>query len=330
MNFTCGIRGLVSRGMKPLFNILILLPLLCSSTVCFAQTTSTYSDELKTLKALIRKEQKKCPTLNCAGQEFQVEALNAAEMRALGNELRKDLRLAGRGLALDLWPDTILEGPFYVQYRVRMDRIERLLRNHEAIGYRIVFSDKAWNIDHCKPKTPGDREPSFRNCATGRIKDAGFVLNDLRAFRDESVIAAFQPDGDDRVHAQTDLSLNPVKRKLMSGFSRLKLPFTSDHCDATAVKATLSIYQNLVGDLIYDERGLWSCEGKEQGQSCYEKGALQSLFDGIAPKGVFGTTYQTDATHHLCDQGITCDVQLNVVCSGSDLVIELIDSTPQK
>ncbi|MBX3017319.1 MAG: hypothetical protein KF767_05475 [Bdellovibrionaceae bacterium] len=292
----------------------------------YAETTAADDVVLKTLKRELRKAQKSCPKLDCPSQSLQVVPLTSAQVRELGTERRARLRQVTKAMALDLWPDTVLEGPYQVQFRMRLDHIEFLTRNGEQIGYRLSFSDKAWNTDDCRPKT-SNTQNQLKDCETGRVHDAGFVLNDLKTTtRDEGVNPTYIADPPARRPAQADLSLNPAKRKALSSYARVNLPLTNPTCDARAVKETIARHQSQIVDLIYDERGLWICDDHERSANCYEESSLAILLGQLEPvENLFGPSqsYRTDPNYALCERNDNCLVRLRFTCMQPELAVEL-------
>lgn len=302
------------------------------TSVAIAQISSVPADpaaeaELKNLKRQIRAEQKTCPSLTCSNLAVRVRPMTPTEVNSLGSVLRARLRQAARSMALELWPDTILEGPYHVQFRVRMDQIQRLTRNNETIGYRITFSDKAWNLDRCKTGVSEQPQSKLRNCETGRVNDAGFVLNDLaRSFRDESVPATYVPDSQTKEPVQADLSLNPVKRKVLSNFARITIPLATETCTKDIVEAALQKYQFMVEDLIYNDRNLSVCDDNERSRSCYEESSLVTLLkslQGIDNMFAPQVSFRTDPGYAICEHGPACDLRLRLTCMSPDLAVEI-------
>lgn len=293
-----------------------------------AQTEAAAEAELKSLKRELRKVQKTCPKLDCPGLSLRVEPLTSAQVRELGTERRARLRQVTKAMALDLWPDTVLEGPYHVQFRMRLDRIEFLLKNGEQIGYRLSFSDKAWNTDDCRPSSSAaSAEHELKDCETGRVHDAGFVLNDLvRTTRDEAVNPTYVPDAPAKRPAQADLSLNPAKRKALSSYARVNLPLVGGTCDQRVVLEAARRHLSLIADLIYDERGLWICDDHERSPSCYEESSLALLLAQLDPvANLFGPSqsFRTDPNYSLCDRNDACLVRLRFTCMPPEIAVEL-------
>jgi hypothetical protein len=145
------------------------------------------------LEKLILEAQKTCPKLNCPEQAMRVVQMSTSENRALGTAKRALLKARGVQLAEDLWGDTILEGPFEHAGRYRLDQVQKLMLHDALIGYRITYSDKAWDLDTCS-YDPSDRR-SLDNCETGRITESAFVDQDaVKVYRDYEAMAEFVSD----------------------------------------------------------------------------------------------------------------------------------------
>ncbi len=176
-----------------------LKPVLFASLITLF-TVSTYSSEIAPptdLKKVLREEIRKCPTLDCASSRVQLAPLPANEFATMSKADRAAIRLKMLELARDLWPDTILEGPYRVKFNIRLERedIQLLFVDGQKVGFRIGYSDKAWDMDHCSPMTSAESKQDLNECDSGRIFDHGFVTTDLTvAFRDESSFSHFEAE----------------------------------------------------------------------------------------------------------------------------------------
>lgn len=110
------------------------------------------------------------------------------------NETDENLRLQLLQVAIDqaqVWGDTILEGDYYSEGHTRLDSVAVLFQGEHLIGYRIVYSEKAWSIADCD--FDGADERTLTNCSEGRIQEATFVSADFKNyFRDENEFADFK------------------------------------------------------------------------------------------------------------------------------------------
>lgn len=334
LTFLSLIEGLALLGAffrQPILRFVITAAALTALFSSFASAqTPGISDpsqrEEKIIRALrqeIREAQKLCPQLNCPDGRYQVTPLNSIEVRDLGNVVRARLRVIAKSLALDLWPDTVLEGPYSVQYRVRLDRIARVTRGGEAIGYHLMFSDKAWNTDQCNAGRPDETVSPYVNCLSGRIFDAGFVLNDLNTrFRDELGGPNFIADAQPQTSSSKDLSKNSVRRQLMRAANRVRVPLMNNSCEIKSVYQTLVQNQELIENLIYDEKGITACDIHETPEKCYEPAALDVLLADLFPIESRANAFSTDPNYKLCRDEKSCSVNLKIVCIDADLVVE--------
>lgn len=163
--------------------------------------TSAQIQAGKSLKNILRDEIRRCPSLKCANSRVQLERMQISEIESLSKQARKQMRDHAIEMAREYWPDTILEGPYHVRFNIRLEResIDQLLVDGQFVGYRVAYSDKAWDLDECKPVTAvnvsGDPEglPDLDTCASGRIFDRAFVTADFSfSFRDESTYARYR------------------------------------------------------------------------------------------------------------------------------------------
>ena len=149
------------------------------------------AEEKINFEQVILSAQDKCPNLQCVESEVQLQKLSYQDIKELSKETRESLRNAGKELAQNIWPDTILEGPFYVLFNVRMDRIEKITYKNNFIGWRISYSDQAWDIESCSFSE--ENLDSLKECHSGRIIESGFVSADFKdMFRDDTAYATFQ------------------------------------------------------------------------------------------------------------------------------------------
>lgn len=176
----------MTRKMTSKFWILFVLSLSFVSLPAQAGPMSN-------LEKQVLEAQKRCPRLNCPDSAVQVLQLSRSELTALGKASRARMKTLVVELARNLWPDTILEGPYEHANIFRTDSIQKLLIHDRLAGYRVAYSDKAWDLDTCDylPETP----ETLRSCDTGRIYEAAFLDKELReVFRDEEALAEFRAD----------------------------------------------------------------------------------------------------------------------------------------
>lgn len=163
-----------------------------------AESASTPAGiDARVLIDVVTSEVRKCPALNCPGSRVQLMAMTAADFAALPKDSRYSIREKMLELARDLWPDTILEGPYHVKFNVRLERedMHLLIVDGQFVGYRIGYSDKAWDMDHCNPMTSPESKQDLNHCVSGRIFDRGFITSDFSvSFRDEGSMSHFEKD----------------------------------------------------------------------------------------------------------------------------------------
>ena len=89
-----------------------------------------------------------------------------------------------------IWMDTVLEGPYTTDGKTVLDNITAIFKNKKLIGYRISYSEKAWNTETCEYDS--ENEDSLKDCDQGLISEGTWVSPALTTFfRDEDAIADF-------------------------------------------------------------------------------------------------------------------------------------------
>ncbi len=88
-----------------------------------------------------------------------------------------------------IWADTILEGDYQTDEKTQLDRVEALFNDGKFIGYRIEYSERAWDTSECEEQN--DRYV-LSTCVEGRIREASFVSPSLTSWtRDDFAYASF-------------------------------------------------------------------------------------------------------------------------------------------
>lgn len=277
------------------------------------------------VRKVMRQAQMNCPKLDCEDSRMRVHPMSGSELHALGTKTRAQLRKMSRELAMDLWPDTILEGPFHSVFRIRLDRIERLSLDNQPLGYRLSFSDKAWNTDHCAPSSAPSSEShsaslKYRGCETGRISDAGFLLDNMKTiFRDESVVPTYRIDA---------ASADRANRGLFSQMNELEfavpvitIPGNGLRCDKKSVESKLISQISRFEEYLEEERGLFVCDDNEQAYNCYEESSLVTLLGSLIPETT-PVSFTTDAGYAICDQNEDCNIQFRISCGADQIQIQ--------
>lgn len=89
-----------------------------------------------------------------------------------------------------IWGDTILEGDYEADGNTQLDSIEALIVNGQFVGYRVFYSERAWNTATCNYRGGGE---GLDQCQEGRIQEASFVSPELNSWtRDSNSYAEFQ------------------------------------------------------------------------------------------------------------------------------------------
>lgn len=103
-------------------------------------------------------------------------------------DIRNELKRVAFAQA-QIWGDTILEGDYHAAGRTRLDVVEAFYKNDAIVGYKIIYSEKAWFVGNCEFHGTQD---SLKNCKQGRITEGSFVSPDAQTyFTDEEKYAEF-------------------------------------------------------------------------------------------------------------------------------------------
>jgi hypothetical protein len=130
-----------------------------------------------------------CRTFGCQQDLLTRKALSGQEVASLSQVVRNSLQNRAEALS-GIWGDTILEGDYYADEDVQIDKIESLYKKDEFVGYRITYSSKAWDTSTCQ--FDGVDLTTLESCLAGRIQESGFVSADFKRFeRDHRALAEF-------------------------------------------------------------------------------------------------------------------------------------------
>lgn len=92
-----------------------------------------------------------------------------------------------------IWGDTILEGDYYAEEEVSLDKVEAVLLDSVLVAYRITYSSIAFETSACEIEM--NRDPVTCGCLPGRISESTFVAPDLESWtRDADAYAEFIAD----------------------------------------------------------------------------------------------------------------------------------------
>ncbi|WP_413576109.1 hypothetical protein ACLVWU_17130 [Bdellovibrio sp. HCB290] len=112
----------------------------------------------------------------------------ASRMNKLEQNSSEALRTVANYQA-QIWSDTILGGDYYAAGRTRMDSVVAFFKKDRLVGFKIRYSEKAWNTSECAFN--GKRD-SLKGCQEGRISEESYVSPDFQTyFTDEERQAAF-------------------------------------------------------------------------------------------------------------------------------------------
>ncbi|WP_413558909.1 hypothetical protein [Bdellovibrio sp. HCB209] len=78
-----------------------------------------------------------------------------------------------------IWGDTILEGDVIASGRTRLDTVTAYLKNNRVVGFKIRYSEKAWDTSDCN--YDGSKS-SLKTCKVGRIYEESYVSPDYATF----------------------------------------------------------------------------------------------------------------------------------------------------
>jgi len=141
----------------------------------------------------VQNEQRRCPRLNCPSGQVWVVHMSDHDQRAIPAANRSQIKNLIQMMVHESWTDTIQQGDLKIFDRLRMDQYEKLMVDQKHVGYRVTFSEKAWDLTTCSYQA--QNLDSLSTCATGRIQQSVFISLDGRTlFSDESDWARFIPD----------------------------------------------------------------------------------------------------------------------------------------
>lgn len=90
-----------------------------------------------------------------------------------------------------IWGDTILEGDYAAEGNTRLDKVVKLYKNSEPIGFLISYSEKAWDTASCL--YDGIHDSTLLGCTEGRIYESSYVSPSFRDyFYDSKTMAVFK------------------------------------------------------------------------------------------------------------------------------------------
>lgn len=139
---------------------------------------------------LVHSAQQNCAQLNCDTTEITAISLEREQIKALPADLAAKLHFTANRLAEAIWPDTVLEGPYFWESEVKIIGLEEIQKNGQLLGWRIRYAGEAWDIDTCCFDY-NDRS-TLKSCQNGKIAESAFVSLDFsETFRDNANYARY-------------------------------------------------------------------------------------------------------------------------------------------
>lgn len=151
-----------------------------------------YGPDARVFKSEIKAFVSACPKIPCEA------AKKTKEIFVRGQEPMAPRALLVRfeQIAWDqaqIWGDTILEGDYHADGKTRLDSVIELYSEDELVGYKITYSEGAWDTSTCSYN--GQNDQALANCTAGRIVESSFVSPDFRTYlADQNQFAEFIPN----------------------------------------------------------------------------------------------------------------------------------------
>lgn len=140
--------------------------------------------------------EKSCVVYKCREPYSKMPAYVQAGKIRIGGLSTEEMQILKR-VAHDqaqVWGDTILEGDYVAAGHTRLDRVDRVYKKDQLIGYLIKYSEKAWETSNCQ--YDGVRPSTLLGCLSGRIEESSYVSQDFRTYFYTDMTAAKFISGD--------------------------------------------------------------------------------------------------------------------------------------
>ncbi len=165
---------------------------------CLSVSCLTLADEMgpdaRSFELTLKSFSEHCQKMQCL-PPFKANAIyTREEIAALTDPLYSTLNKVAFEQA-QVWSDTILESDYQAAGHTRLDQIYALYENDILIGYRITYSEQAWETSGCDYYNDSgqSREDALRSCPEGRILESSFVSPVFTTFiRDSNQFAEFK------------------------------------------------------------------------------------------------------------------------------------------
>ncbi len=157
-----------------------------------ADTGLVRPDKLNTFVSEINLLNLNCQGFNCKNPYSVIELYRhsaQADFDSLDLKSKNELLQVAYQQA-QVWADTILEGDFFADGKTRLDEVQALYKNRDLMGYKITYSERAWDTANCA--YDGINDETLKGCDEGRIRESSFVSTDYaQAFYTMSTAARF-------------------------------------------------------------------------------------------------------------------------------------------
>ncbi len=168
--------------------------LLCCLTVSSLTLADEMGPDAREFESTLQSFSHHCQEMQCQLPYKSNAIFTRQEVAALTDPLYSTLNKVAFEQA-QIWSDTILEGDYQAAGQTRLDQIYALYENDILIGYRITYSEQAWDTSSCDyyNGTGQSREDALRSCPEGRILESSFVSPIFTTFiRDANQFAEFK------------------------------------------------------------------------------------------------------------------------------------------
>lgn len=172
----------------PMKSLLVLI--LMMSQQIFAQTQQELARANDVAKAFQFSGCMQVSTGACRSG-YNVQTFAGQQLQQLPPQVQKALYDIAHVQA-QIWGDTILEGDFFADGKVQVQKVKVLYKGQRRVGFSITYYEKAWYTGDCDFHY-GKLE-SLRSCRPGHIVESAFVsTNATEAQVDENQFAKFLP-----------------------------------------------------------------------------------------------------------------------------------------
>lgn len=145
-----------------------------------------YGKDYDLFQKIVSEFVKSCPNMDCGSDQLELVYQRGNKILLSPQVLESLAHVAWQ--QAQIWGDTILEGDYHADGNTQLDAVYTLIHQSEVVGYRIVYSEKAWDTATCAYAN----EENMDQCQVGRIVEASFVSLTLKSFTvDQNQFAEF-------------------------------------------------------------------------------------------------------------------------------------------